>query len=266
MSNGRKIASFSSVTFDMSPEEKEKFALKPNPDGYYPVPVGALNVKNSAGQIYVASKSVLSLFSESSDLMRRIQHGSLAGEIGHPKFLPGMTAKQYYHRIHEIRENNIGFLIGKIELIDKGYKQPGCSENVIEIIAHIKPFGEKADYVKSKLEDPNTNCCFSIRSITADTMRSDGVIVKTITKIICWDFVLEPGIRLANKLQSLGFEEYTGLTVDLNNENELASIMDTEETISLDISNENCVSNILDSNKILNKMSSKVSHSVVYKW
>jgi hypothetical protein len=137
--------------------------------------------------------------------MRRLKAGNLKGEVGHPKYLPGMTRDQYYNRNMKIYETNTCFHIRDIILeptdIDSGYD----GDKVVMIKGWIKPSGPKGDALKKDLDNPDVNVNFSIRSFTKNEVIS-GVTVKRIAQVVVWDWVTEPGIPYATKWKSLGIE------------------------------------------------------------
>ena len=182
---------------------KEKF--KPIDNGYYRILIGGLGTYNSSGDYYEATQEVIDLFSQSSTLQRRINTGSLYAEAGHPKFKPGMTLKDYMRRLLEIEESRHIAHIRKIELIDKG-------NGTYHIVGEIKPLdNDLGRGLKSKLENPYANVAFSIRSFTIDKV-VNGIKRKTIKQIITFDYVTEPGIKVANKWDTVGTER---LSIDL---------------------------------------------------
>lgn len=193
------VVKFTETVFSSS---GKKGALVPDSDGYYTVVVGALNTLNSAGEFYTAEGAV-ELFKESGRLMRRIKNGALYAELGHPKKTPGMTNEQFYNRVVSIEETNICAHFSEITLdLNFGKNHPELNNpNLIAIIAKVKPAGPKAQAVQLALENPKQNCAFSVRGLT-DNSCVNGKVIRRLTDIICWDFVTEPGISIADKVWS----------------------------------------------------------------
>lgn len=176
--------------------------LKPNADGYYTLVLGALNIFNSAGAYY-PFESAKELFKESSSLIRRISNGALRGEMGHPR-QNGMSMRDFMNRVMDIYEPNVCCHIRKVWLDYQGVKDER-GRPVIAIMGEVKPSGPMGQALKDALDNPSENVCFSIRSITNDTMNS-GVLHKHIRTIVTWDYVNEPGISVAKKWHSPALE------------------------------------------------------------
>lgn len=180
--------------------------LTPDSDGYYTMVVGALNSYNSAGEYYTA-EGALSLFENSSHFMRRIKSGALYSELGHPKKLPGMTLEQFYNRVITIEETNICGHFSEINLdFDYGKKNPELNNpDLIAVIAKVKPAGAKAQALQLALENPKQNAAFSVRGLT-ENKYVNGRVERRLTNVISYDFVVEPGIAVADKINAPGLE------------------------------------------------------------
>lgn len=176
--------------------------IRPDENGYYTLVLGALNTYNSAGEYYTA-EGALSLFEESSQLMRRIKNGALYAELGHPKKDPKMSIEQFYSRVISIEETNICAHIAEISLdFNYGKNHPELNNpKLIAIIGKVKPAGPKAQALQLALENPKQNCSFSIRGLT-DNQYSNGKTFRRLTSIITWDYVTEPGISIADRVHS----------------------------------------------------------------
>lgn len=170
--------------------------LKKNAKGYYPMVVGALNVFNSAGQLYVYEQAK-ELFMASSQLMRRVQRGALRGEYGHPKMVPGMTNEQFANRVLSIYEENTCCHHANITLDFENVKGAD-GRPVIAIISDVCPSGPQGGALERSLNNPEENVCFSIRAFT-DDFRDGGIIKRVLKTIVTWDLVNEPGIAVAEK-------------------------------------------------------------------
>lgn len=177
--------------------------LKKDADGYYEVVIGALNVFNSAGQFYVYEQAK-ELFQSSSQLMRRVSRGSLRGEYGHPKFLPGMTNDQFANRVLSIYEENVSHHFKEITLDFERVKGED-GKPVIAIIGKVKPAGPNGPALEKSLENKDENVCFSIRAFT-DDFRERGIVKRVLKTIVTWDYVNEPGIAVAEKFKAPALE------------------------------------------------------------
>lgn len=182
--------------------------ITPDTDGYYDMVVGGLNVFNSVGQYY-EYEGAKALFESSSPFMRRIKRGALRGEVGHPKQMPGEKDDDYLDRIYVIDERNVCVHFKEIYLDFNSKKMPN-GDPVIAIMAKLTPSGPKGDYLAKQIANKSENVCFSIRSLTQDTMVR-GRYTRTIKHIVTFDNVNEPGISIANKYEAPGLESLTPL-------------------------------------------------------
>ncbi len=184
----------------------KKGILACDENGYYTMPVGALNVFNSVGAYYKL-EGAAELFKGSSVFMRRVANGCLKGETGHPKRLPGMTMDQYMSRILSIEETNVCCHFKEIWLDENyGRNNPQFNNpNMVAIMAKIKPAGPKGDALKAAFDNNDENVCFSIRSLTRDFVQR-GQVYKVIEQIIGWDWVTEPGISMATQWSAPALE------------------------------------------------------------
>lgn len=198
--NGSRIASYSCTALNGT---NKTGALKPGPDGYYTMVVGALNVFNSVGAYY-PYEPAKALFDESSSFQRRIQSGSLCGEMGHPRHESGMSTREFMARCMDIRETNICCHFRRIWL-EHGTIRDENGRPMIAIMAEIMPSGPMGPALREALNNPSQNVCFSIRSFTVDST-SGGRIYKALKTIITFDCVLEPGISIAKKWFSPALE------------------------------------------------------------
>ena len=180
----------------------KKGVITPDADGYYTVVLGGLNVYNSIGQYYVYEQSK-SLFESSSLFMRRVKSGKLRGENGHPKPW-GMDKKLFFQRVLTIDEGNVSHHIKEIWLDFDSYKN-GDGSPMIAIMGKVKPTGPRAQVVLDALQNPSSNCCFSIRALT-DDYYDRGVEKRALKTVITFDYVNEPGIDIAEKYQSPALE------------------------------------------------------------
>jgi len=198
-----EIVKFTETVFS---DKGKKGILTPDSDGYYEVVVGALNSYNSAGEYYT-SEGVIQLFEKSSHFMRRIKSGALYAELGHPKKQPGMSMEQFYNRVISIEETNVCGHFSEINLdFDFGKKNPQLNNNeLIGIIAKVKPAGAKANALQIALENPKQNSAFSIRGLTENNHRN-GRVERRLTNIITFDHIIEPGISVACKQYAPGLE------------------------------------------------------------
>lgn len=180
--------------------------LKCDDKGYYSHVIGGLNTYNSAGEYYIA-EGVKELFEGSSSLMRRVANGCLYGELGHPKPAQGMTTRDYMERVLRVEETNVCVHYAGLSLdMDYGRRNPQFkNNNLIGIIADLKPAGPKGTSLKEGLDNQRQNICFSIRALTKDEV-INRVNYRRIVQIVTWDNVIEPGIAISNKWDSPSLE------------------------------------------------------------
>lgn len=179
--------------------------VKPDATGYYDVILGAFDYYNTNGAFY-AFEPAKKLLEDSGILMRRIKKGVLHGERGHPKREEGMSDEDFIRRALSIDEGNIAFHIKEIEVDDQNVVDKN-GKKIIAIRAKIKPCGPAGDDLKASLENPHQNTCFSIRSFTEDV--TNGLSrIKNVVEIITWDWVVEPGIAIANKYDFPSMESF----------------------------------------------------------
>lgn len=178
--------------------------LKADENGYYEMVLGALDFNNSIGQIYPEAPAQ-ELFKRSSGFMRRVANGYCRGEYGHPKKVPGMTMHDFMNRILVIEETRISHHIKDV-WVDKS-KVLVDGRPVLAIMGKVKPAGPYGNALRESLQNVDENVAFSIRSIT-DDYRINGKTQKHLREIVCWDFVNEPGISVANKFKAPSLESF----------------------------------------------------------
>lgn len=207
--------SANTLTFSAIKLQNQNKDIKQDGNGYYYVTLGALNCYNSAGAYYVAD-GVKDLIENQSNLFaRRLANGYLNGEMGHPNLVPGMSHNEFLIRNLKIEQSNISHHIKAVELVptDEDSGLPGGGK-IIKVMGWVKPSGEKGQYLKEALDNPDNNVAFSIRSLTNDTPVK-GVLIKKIMQIITWDWVVEPGIACANKWSTVAMESFDIMSVSL---------------------------------------------------
>lgn len=245
------------IKFTSTVLKNKKGILKPDENGYYTMIIGGLNTYNSAGEYYVA-KEAMKLFENSSSLMRRIKNGALYAELGHPKRLPGMSLEDFYRRVLTIDENNICAHISEVWLdLNYGKEHPEFSNpDLIAIMAKVKPTGTKAKFLEDALNSPTQNPAFSVRGLTDNIPRNNRV-ERILTEIVTWDYVLEPGINIANKWNSPVLENIEDVIVDKK-----ILVKVAEESLNL-VSTESSKEIARDIIRLFNKES---TDKKLYKW
>lgn len=185
--------------------------LKPDADGYYSQPVGAIGCYNSAGHFYTAEDVVKQLFQPGSMFYKRVERGVVRGEIDHPEWPAGMSAKEYEQRMLVIDPKNTCVHFSKFELDDKNYKDRE-GRPIVVIIGHFTPSGVKGEFLAKQLQNKRENVCFSIRAFTED--RYIGAVRhRRLLEIVTFDYVNEGGIYEAQKYKSLTLESHKEVSV-----------------------------------------------------
>lgn len=191
---------FSCTSFQGTPK---KGILTPDQNGYYSLPVGGLNVINSAGQWYDYN-GAKELFEESSQLMRRIKRGALRGEVGHPQMQPGQSEDEYLMRILTVLESNVCAHFSELWLDPNSFKSDDGTP-IIAIMAKVCPSGPFGPMLEKKLKNSQENVCFSIRAFTSDSYVK-GRYTRVLKNVVTFDYVNEPGIHIAEKFKSPAIE------------------------------------------------------------
>lgn len=251
------------LTFSAIKVHDQNKEVKQDSSGYYYVTLGALNCYNSAGAYYVAD-GVKDLIENQSNLFaRRLANGYLNGEMGHPDFLPGMSHNDFLLRNLKIEQSNISHHIKAVELIptDEESGLPGGGK-IIKVMGWVKPSGEKGSFLKEALDNPDCNVAFSVRSLTNDTPVK-GVIMKKIIQIVTWDWVVEPGIKCANKWSTLAMESFDIMSINIA---DLEKALDKQSKLGISSeSNTNDIRCML--NEVKHKTTINSSHTAMFnKW
>jgi hypothetical protein len=175
---------------------KKQGILRPDDNGYYTMPIGGLNVFNSAGEFYTY-EGAKELFTSSSAFMRRVKSGCLKGETGHPKPLPGQSMESFAQRVMTIDEKNVCVHFSEIWLDFDNVKDAN-GKPIIAIMSKLTPSGTNGPALQKSLDNPKEEVCFSIRAFTEDR-RVGGIKQRALREVVCFDNVTEPGISIAKK-------------------------------------------------------------------
>jgi hypothetical protein len=185
----------------------KKGILRPDANGYYTVVLGGMDVFNTKQGFYDANLTG-DILSTCELFKSRISAGNLYGEMGHPRREPGMTDDEFLYRVHDVLESNISHHIAKVWYDRDNYTDRKTGQKMVAFVGKVKPDGKWEQTLIDRLENPDQDCCFSVRCSSADKF-AGGRILKKITKIITWDTVVSPGIPNASKYGSLSMESDT---------------------------------------------------------
>ncbi len=196
--------------------------IKPDEDNYYWINAGAYGVYNESG-VYYSEKDIEKLFEQDSILTRRINKKVVRAELGHPKMLPGMTTNMFESRMQQIYEDRYCGHIRAAKLV----KNKDGKSYITKI--NITPFGHYKSTLQDALNTKDSNCFFSVRSLSNRQM-INGVLVKYVYYVITWDFVTEGGIGIANSLD-------TAVDLEEMSSSEISKISIIDDLATIDLNN-----------------------------
>jgi hypothetical protein len=208
--------------------------LTPDKDGCYTLILGGLDVYNAHGDLYVYD-AAKQFFESNHPFMRRVNRGVLRGEYDHPVKLPGMSFREFGHRLTQIDPNQVCCTHRKIWLDFKNVVDTNTGRPVITIMGKVFPMGPKGQFLKEQLDAVGEQVCFSIRSFVNETPLPNGRAIRAIRSITTFDYVNEPGVEYAEKLRSPALEAHTDVSVNLTRADLEAIVADQTR---LGISNE----------------------------
>lgn len=238
----------------------ENKQIKKDDKGYYFITLGAFNAYNRSGAFYLMDGVRDLVENKSSSLNRRIRDGYLKGEAGHPNYETGMSKVEFYERNLKIEQTRISHHIRDIVFTDTKTPcgMPGKG-NIVLVQAWLKPDGPMGDALKKSLDDPEQNVAFSIRCFTKDEM-VNGTVIKQVVQIVTWDWVVEPGMKMANKFDTLNLESLDFTPISLRSLREYNN--------ELSISTESADINVMldDIERNITKHEINTNNSVLAHW
>lgn len=238
----------------------ENKQIKKDDKGYYFITLGAFNAYNRSGAFYLMDGVRDLVENKSSSLNRRIRDGYLKGEAGHPNYETGMSKVEFYERNLKIEQTRISHHIRDIVFTDTKTPcgMPGKG-NIVLVQAWLKPDGPMGDALKKSLDDPEQNVAFSIRCFTKDEM-VNGTVIKQVVQIVTWDWVVEPGMKMANKFDTLNLESLDFTPISLRSLREYNN--------ELSISTESADINVMldDIERNITKHDINTNNSVLAHW
>lgn len=197
--------------------------------GYRTVVLGALNVFSRKGEYY-ALEGAEDLFKSSSIFMRKIEGEALRGELGHPNPEPGMTEEQFSFRIRQVVEKRVCLHIRRVWL-DHTNVRDDSGRTVIAIMGELAPSGELGHVLEKSFNNPYENVAFSIRCFSDVDRSYGGAITRKMREIVTWDYVSEPGIKVADKYYSPSLENNDS-GIRTYSTNQMESLINREYTRS----------------------------------
>jgi hypothetical protein len=202
------VTSYSNVALAGSGKQGK---LKQLDNGYCEIILGAFGAFGNGGWLYDTA-SAMRYMENDPEFLRMLQAGRLRSEWGHPRRLPGMSDQDWFVRICEIMENNVSSHIRRVSAsLDTVVDERG--RKVVAIIGEVRGTGPKSREFNEMLENPDEDVNYSIRCFAK---KNFGNMTKSMTKIITWDSVYDPGIAVASKYKtpSLESKQYVGQLLD----------------------------------------------------
>lgn len=204
--------------------------MEADADGYVWINAGAYNAYNESGQYYDGD-GIEALFEPTSALARRISKGVVRSELGHPRQLPGMSSTMYEARMMDIQEDRYCGHIRAAKIVNN-------KDGKMKITKiNITPFGHYKSTLADALATKDSNCFFSVRSMSNRRV-VNGVLVKKVYQIITWDFVTEGGLNKANKFD-------TDVDLESMDSKQLMENIKTNEMMNIDLNNTSEVKYVL---------------------
>lgn len=179
--------------------------LKRNEQGHFcDIVFGALEFPNSGGSTYSLSSGE-DLLRPGSLFHESLTTGMAKGEYWHPKREPGITDEQWFQRVMYTAEETTSHVHTQlwIDMI----KPQGYHKKVPAFIGDLSCAGPYGSTLEKDLLNAANNVAFSIRSITDDIPLPNGTYRKSILAANGFDHVSRPGIKIAQKYQSVSLED-----------------------------------------------------------
>lgn len=216
-------------------------AATPDEHGYFVgMPVAGLGFPTRNKTYYEVNSFANCINSPNSTFRRRLNSGSLYGEIGHPN-IAGLTKEEVARRMLNIDEKNYAVFYRNVYISPEKLPNGGKL-----ILADIKPFGPGEDMVRKNFEDPYMNTSFSLRSIT-QSRPHNGLSYRVMTNLITFDWVGAGGYGEASKRYSPSLENLESVE-DFEIEFESNAIITNE--FSLEYLRDTFLNELFHTNKI----------------
>jgi len=188
------IAQYNSI---YTPGINKSNELKKDETGYRRIILGAFNVDNSSGIHYPLTEKVKMLFEPGGSVRRRLDNGLCRSEMGHPD-VSRMPTEDALRRIATIEETRVCAHIKSVSLVPSTDEY---NKNMILVVGWVAPSGPYAAGLERSFNNECENVAFSVRSFVKLTNVS-GKLYREISEIFTWDYVSEPGIKVAHKFST----------------------------------------------------------------
>lgn len=213
---GNDKLSFSNILLSQT---GKKGVLKELDGGYYEILLGAFGTTANGGWIYNI-ESAMRYMKNDREFMYMLNSGRLRSEWGHPVRTPGMTDAEWFVRINTIYEPNVSSHIRAIHFSTDLVKD-SKGRAIVAIVGEVKPSGPNSTAFKEQLENPHEDVNYSVRSFAKRDFRT---MHKHLTKIITWDSVFDPGIKLASKYSTPSLESRR---IDFEDPRQISATLDS---------------------------------------
>lgn len=215
----QETLSFSNVLLSQT---GKRGVLKQLDGGYYEILLGAFGTTGTGGWLY-NTEAAMNYVRNDREFMYMLNSGRMRSEWGHPQREPGMSDAEWFRRINMIYEPNICAHIRKIHFTPDLVKDER-GRSVIAVIGEVRPSGKNAQQFKDQLDNPHEDVNFSVRSFARRDFRTMN---KYITRIVNWDAVFDPGVKLASKYFTPSLE--SSLNIDLESPEDVSMVLDSYE-------------------------------------
>ena len=192
-----------------SKAKNKKVDIIKDDNGYYKVRLGAFNTYNHSGMFYHCDNKTLEfLKSDKSVIGRRLKNGMLRSEYQHPDY-KGMSGNEQLRRALTINMDRVCGHIKEVtfnitDVTEKGWnKLP-----IIVIDGWVKPSGPYGKNLQEALDNPDENVAFSYRGPVMQKVVGT-TLVRYVKDISTWDYVFEPGVKIATQWNAAGMEHRT---------------------------------------------------------
>lgn len=196
----------------------KKGVLKELDNGYYEILLGAFGTVGNGGWFY-DPEAAMNYIRRDKEFMEMLNCGRLRSEYNHPVRQPGMKDIDWFTRINTIDTSNVSSHIRAIDFSTDLVKD-AKGRSVVSIIGQVRPYH---DTFRQQFENPYEDVNYSVRSYAE---RNFHTMTKSISKIITWDSVHNPGIKVASKYHTPSLESSR---YDIEDPNQVAIILDSCE-------------------------------------
>lgn len=195
---GNLVTSYSNVALAGS---GKRGILKKLDNGYYEIILGAFGAFGNGGWLY-DERSALRYLEQNVEFIQLLQQGRIRSEWGHPVRQPGMSDADWFVRINTILESNWSSHIRRVRTSTDTVKDER-GRAVVACIGEVTPCGVHGAAFQRMLDNPDEDVNYSIRCFADRDFRQ---MRKHLTRIVNWDTVGDPGVKVASKYMTPSLE------------------------------------------------------------